>query len=184
MKQIFSREAQENKTRELVTAALFCALLCVIAPITIPLSSGVGITLSVLGVFLVAVFCRPRWAVMAIVCYLALGFLGVPVFSGWRGGADVLFGLTGGFIWSYIPMALMVSAAAKTKRTWLVALSMVGALAVCYACGTVWFVWAGHSSWKAALTACVVPFIPIDLAKAAAALVLYRTKNALFFARS
>lgn len=49
----------QNKTKQtrhaamqhMVTAALFCAVLCVIAPITIPTPVGIGFTLGVLGIF-------------------------------------------------------------------------------------------------------------------------------------
>ena len=103
----------QNKTKQtrhaamqhMVTAALFCAVLCVIAPITIPTPVGIGFTLGVLGIFLIGAFLPPLWAAGASLCYLVLGCIGLPVFSGWHGGADVLFGVTGGYLMAYVPMA-------------------------------------------------------------------------------
>ncbi len=45
---------------------------------------------------------QPKEAVAAITAYLVLGAVGVPVFSGMRGGIGVLAGATGGFLWGYL----------------------------------------------------------------------------------
>ena len=63
------------------------------------------------------------------------------------------------------------------KRTWVLAASMVVGLIVCYAFGTVWFMYvyaknSGAVGWFTVLGWCVIPFIIPDLVKIALALVL------------
>ena len=66
------------------------------------------------------------------------------------------------------------------KKTWVLALSMVLGLLVCYAFGTIWFmvVYAQNSGAVGLMTAlglCVFPFIIPDIIKIALALVLTKT---------
>ena len=167
--------ANERKSLyHMIQAALFCAMLCVIAPITIPTPAGIGFTLGVLGIFLIGAFLPPLWAAGAALCYLVLGCIGVPVFSGWHGGIDVLLGVTGGYLMAYVPMAVLLSLSLQHGRLWQGILGVTLALGVCYLIGTAWYVFFANTTWKAGFLACVVPFIPFDLLKGAAALGLWR----------
>ena len=171
----------QNKTKQtrhatlqhMVMAALFCAVLCVIAPITIPTPVGIGFTLGVLGIFLIGSFLPPLWAAGASICYLVLGCIGLPVFSGWHGGADVLFGVTGGYLMAFVPMAILLSLSLQKKHLWQGIIGVIAALLVCYVLGTAWYVYFAHTTWKAGFLVCVLPFIPFDLLKGAAALGLW-----------
>ena len=66
-------------------SALMAAALCIVAPLSIPIGP-VPITLSVLAIMLMPYLSGMRLAVLAVVLYLALGALGLPVFSGFEGG--------------------------------------------------------------------------------------------------
>ena len=123
------------RTKELCYSALCAALLCVLAPISIP-TGGVPITLSLLAVLLVAGILPKRLALPAVLCYVALGAVGLPIFAGFIGGFQVLAGPTGGFIIGYIPAALVVSLFNKSAAKRVV--SMVFATILCYIFGTFW----------------------------------------------
>lgn len=158
----------------IVRAALMAALICVLSPFSIP-TGIVPITLSLLAVLLTAVILPPPDAAAAVVVYIALGAVGLPVFSGGAGGFSVLVGPTGGYIWAYLLTGLFVSALTRLpvmvtmqNRTfrWLTAagISFVGVL-LCYVCGTVQFVFVRQVAPLAALSACVFPFIIPDILK-------------------
>ena len=89
-----------SRTRSIAFVALSIALIAVSAWIIVP--GPIPFTLQMFAVpFMIAVL-TPKQAMAAIFGYLILGAIGVPVFSGMRGGIGVLMGPTGGFLWGYI----------------------------------------------------------------------------------
>lgn len=167
------RNVRSRSLRLLCRTALLCALLCVLSVLTLPIGA-VPVTLSMLGVFLCGLLLPPAQAVLAVLGYLMLGALGLPVFSAMQGGIGVLGGLTGGFLWGYLPAVLVLSVFCRpmppSRRT---VPGLVGACAVslllCYACGTVQFMLISHSTLPRALAVCVLPFLLPDIFKIAAA---------------
>ena len=136
----------------------------------------------------------PKEAMAAIAGYLILGALGLPVFSSFRGGIAALVGPTGGFIVGFLiagAIALAVGALVKDKgvfssentksvfgtpiKTGTLARNLamgVVFLVVLYAFGWAWLMYVGHLSAEAAFVAAVAPFIPIDVLKMLAAVLL------------
>lgn len=151
----------------LTHSALLAAATAVCAQIAVPLPGGVPLTLSLVAVYLAGALLEPLPAFLSQLCYLLMGFCGIPVFAGFAAGPKVLFGVTGGFLLAYPIMALLVSLAVHRfggKRFPLL-LSMTVALLLCYLLGCLWFMAQLHRGWEAALTACVLPFVPVDLLK-------------------
>ena len=110
--------------------------------------------------------------------YLLLGAVGLPVFSGFRGGLGALLGTTGGYILGFLALALVywLVTALLGERLPAMAVAMVLGLVLCYAFGTFWFltVYTGGSgeTLLGALTLCVFPYVLPDLGKIFLALVL------------
>ena len=127
------------KTKFITRTALFAAVIALLSPFAIPLGP-VPITLSLFAVLLSAVVLDWKQSAAAVAVYILLGVIGLPVFSGGKGGAAVLPGATGGYIWSYILCAVIASlAAGKTraqgaKRMLITAAGCVGGVIVCYFC--------------------------------------------------
>lgn len=77
-----------------------------------------------------------------------------------------------------------VSATAKIKgsgagRIFSLSLAMAAGLLVCYAFGTMWFMISTSTPLWASLLSCVIPFIPGDIIKIAAAALLVRKLSAV-----
>lgn len=159
--------------RSLTATALFAALTAVFSQIAIPTPWLVPINLATCSVFLSGAILGARWGMASQLVYLTLGLCGLPVFSGFRGGAQALLGPTGGYLLGYVLTALVVGLFAErwTFHGGLV-LSMVCGLILCYALGTTWFMIVTASTLPHALTLCVLPFLPGDAVKIAAAAVL------------
>lgn len=163
-------DKKRRSLRLLCRTALLCALLCVLSVITLPIGA-VPVTLSMLGVFLCGLLLPPSRACLAVLGYLVLGAVGLPVFSAMQGGIGMLGSLTGGFLWGYLPSVLVLSVLCQNTRpqTRKAALRQIGAccvsLLLCYACGTAQFMLLSHTSVTGALTACVLPFLLPDLLK-------------------
>lgn len=81
-------------------------------------------TMQNMGVVFAGLTLEPRYAVTAMLCYLALIALGLPVAAGAHGGPYVLVGYTAGYLWGFPLMAFLVSYLSrkyfeKTRRSLL-----------------------------------------------------------------
>lgn len=125
--------------KALCLSAIFCVIIAVSAQITIPLPFGVALTLQTFAVSLSGFSQKPENALLSVLCYLLLGVAGVPVFSGFKGGAAILFGKSGGFLFGFI---LLCSGCAFSKMTVIKILKFIlvfSGLLMCHLCGTVYF---------------------------------------------
>ncbi len=167
------------RTVDLAYMALFAVLMAVCAWITLPLP--VPFTLQTFAVCAAMGILGGRRSTWAVAVYLLLGAVGLPVFSGFKGGLGALLGTTGGYILGFLAMPLVywLVTALLGERLPVMAAAMVLGLAVCYAFGTIWFValytrTSGPITVGAALGMCVVPFVIPDLVKLGLALALSR----------
>ena len=146
--------------------------LCVLAPWSLPFGP-VALSAATLGVYLIAGLLPWRQATAAVGLYVALGALGVPVFAGFTGGFHRLVGITGGFLWGYIFCALVTGGLmSRFDRRWVTPVALIAGTVALYATGTVWYVVQTAGSLAAALTVCVLPFLPGDAIKIIAASLL------------
>lgn len=168
---------QRGKTYDMVYIAVFAVLMAICSWISIP--TTVPFTLQTFAVFLAVGVLGGRRGSMAVLIYILLGAVGIPVFAGFAGGISVILGSTGGYIIGFIFSALIMwgMEALLGKKTWVLAVSMALGLIVCYAVGTLWFmvVYARNSGAVGIGTVlgwCVIPFILPDIIKIVLALAL------------
>jgi biotin transport system substrate-specific component len=166
---------KNSRLLSLIYIALFAAVITICAQIQIP--STVPFTLQTFGVFVAAGLLGFKRGTLSVVIYILLGLIGLPVFSGFKGGPAVLFGTTGGYIIGFIFIAVIVGLF-KDKFgvvLWSLALSMTLGLLVCYIFGTVWFYVITNSNSQMSvftiLSLCVFPYIPFDVLKIIGAVV-------------
>lgn len=166
-------------TRDLAYIGLFVAVIAVCSWISIP--TVVPFTLQTFAVFATVALLGMERGTIAVIVYILLGMVGVPVFAGFKGGPGVLFGTTGGYIIGFVFSALIVGGMMKLlgKKVWVMAVSMLLGLLACYAFGTVWFmiVYARANEAIGVVTAlswCVFPFIIPDVCKIALAIALQK----------
>ena len=84
--------------KNIVLAGMFAAFLAVMSQVSLPMPTGVPITVQVFAVALVGVILGWKRGVLAVLVYILIGAVGVPVFANFKGGLSVLTGLTGGYI--------------------------------------------------------------------------------------
>ncbi|MDO4863855.1 MAG: biotin transporter BioY [Ruminococcus sp.] len=185
MENTIAHEAPKKRlftTRELTYTALMAVLIIVCSWISIPTPWNVSFTLQTFAVFFSLVLLGGKCGTFSVLTFLLLGAVGLPVFSGFKGGVSALFGLTGGYILGFLLTALIywlaelipAKGAARIVRN--IAAMLVG-LAACYLFGTLWFmhVYAIDDkviTFSGALALCVVPYLAFDLAKLALAVIL------------
>jgi len=160
-----------SKIQKITQCALFAAIICALSPWCIMLGP-VPITLSLFAVVFTGSVLPVKKAFAAVCVYILLGAVGLPVFSGFQGGAAALIGLTGGFIWSYAAVVFPV-ALSNQKSIGVRLVTGLSALGICYAAGTVQYMLVSRtSSVLRALAVCVAPFLIFDVIKIITALII------------
>lgn len=160
--------------------AFFAALICIGCFISIPMPGGVPITVQNLFAILAALILGGVQGASSVGLFLILGIIGVPVFSGVKGGWAVFVGPTGGYLWGYFIGAVAAGLIVGTPHTFekkfsikmwirIIIASLVG-FALIYAPGIPWFIHYMSENGKpttlqAAIAMTVTPFIPGDVIK-------------------
>jgi biotin transport system substrate-specific component len=171
-------EVFEMKSLYLQRLALifsFTILLALLSQIRIPLPfTPVPLTLQTLGILFIGYYLGAKLGFLSVAFYLVLGALGLPFFSGVKGGLLVLSGPTGGYLFGFLLSVFLVGKAkergllTKAGSTFLVAFL---AHFIIYFFGTLWFM-AGFyflgfkETLREILALTVFPFLPVDLIKA------------------
>jgi len=164
--------------------ALSVVILTVCAWTCVPVGV-IPFTLQTLGIYLVLLIMGGKKGFVAVAVYVLLGIIGVPVFSGFRGGIGIITGATGGFVIGFLLMAGIFCVITLRKQTFLrCVVGLLVGLFADYLFGTVWFI-AFYSGMHTdavieALSVCVLPFILPDVLKLIPAFAVWtKTKSIL-----
>ena len=166
MSDISSKSAQRSafSVRDICYSGLFAAVIAIMAQISIPMPSGVPMTMQTFAITLAAVVLGAKLSTVSSVIYLLLGAVGVPV----------LANFSGGFLISFPLMAFIIGWGADHRHAFrgaYVLALIIGTIAN-YVVGTAMFCVLMNSSIAAGVTACVLPFIPTAVIKAVLATVI------------
>ncbi len=154
------------------------ALVAVCSRFAVPLYfTPVPLTLQPFAVLLLGLLLSPGLAAATLGAYLAEGILGLPVFvptSTATGGLAHLLGPTGGYLLAYPLAAELISWLwRRTGRGFAAAvLSAAAGSAAILASGALWLGVVTHASAWSVLAVAVLPFLPGDALKIAAAAAL------------
>ena len=160
---LFSEEVNNMTNKDWIQCALMAAIIGVLAPLAIPLAGGVPISFETCIVMLCGSLLGSKKGAWSVCIYLLLGCIGIPVFVGYTAGIGHIFGPSGGFLIGYLILVYVVGKSTKTVAHLIVGM-VIGNLFL-YAFGIIWFMIVSKSTLMAALTWCVLPFIPGDICK-------------------
>lgn len=160
-----------KSTRNLILSGLFAAIMALLAQISIPLPfSPVPLTGQVFGVFLVGAILGARWGAISLFIYVLLGAIGLPVFHNMQGGLHMILGPTGGYLWGFVLGGYILGRIVEQSDS---SVNMVAGMLLCllaiYALGVLQLTLIIGLALPKALAIGVLPFIPLDLVKLAAA---------------
>lgn len=162
-------------TRQMALAALMTAVLCIVAPFSLPLPfSPVPISFATFILYLDAYVLGSRLGTISCVLYLLLGFAGLPVFSGFSGGIGRLLGPTGGYMIGYVFLIFIggfVIEISDGKKLYA-ALGLISGTIITYAFGTAWLASQMDLTFIQGLAAGVFPYLPGDAVKIIAAMII------------
>jgi biotin transport system substrate-specific component len=160
--------------RSLVYASLFGALTAVGAYISVPMFP-VPLTLQSLFAILAGLLLGGPVAALSQIVYVLLGVIGLPVFAGGKAGLGVLLGPTGGYLLGFILGAYVIGVLAHDRNNrgmfWSV-LAIIAGHIVIYGLGVLQLSLIAHLSVAKAVAVGVIPFLPGDVLKSAAAVLV------------
>lgn len=152
------------QARYLARCALFSALMCICAWISIPFGN-LSFTLQSFALILVLIVLGGRGGTVAVAVYLILGMVGLPVFSGFRGGFGTLLGVTGGYLWGFLLSCLVFWGITYIFGEKSNIYAAIAAMASVYICGTLWFTVYASGGFFPILAQSVLPYLLPDAAK-------------------
>ena len=168
-----------TKLKNTVLISLFTATIAVCSLITLPFP--VPFTLQTLGLFSALLVLGGRNGTISTALYIAVGLVGLPVFSGFSAGIGHLMGATGGYVIGFLftALAYWLITAIFGNKTIAKICGLGAGLVLCYASGVIWYsaVYLRDTSLSAiasALTVGVVPFIIPDIIKLTVAIFIDR----------
>lgn len=155
------------KTNDLTRIALMAAVLCILAPVSIPIPvSSIALTLATLVLYFMAYLLKPQQAIAAVGLYLLLGAIGLPVFSGYMAGISRFAAPGGGYLVGYLFLAGISSVFVhRFPQPPLQIGGMFLATCVTYVVGTFWLATVTNAPFLAALPAGALVFLPLDAVK-------------------
>ena len=148
--------------KNIVLAGMFAAFLAVMSQVSLPMPTGVPITVQVFAVALVGVILGWKRGVLAVLVYILIGAVGVPVFANFKGGLSVLTGLTGGYIIAWPVMTILCGI-----------LSLVG-LAVCEGVGALQWALLSGNDLRGIIIYSLTAFVPKDIVLTVLAVIIGR----------
>jgi len=150
-------------TKTIVIVGMFAAVLSVLSILSIPMPSGVPITLQTFAMALAGYVLGHKKGTAATIVYILLGTVGVPVFAGMTGGPSWLAGYSGGFIWGFIFLTFLCGLAQRFRNpVGGIGLGIVG-LAICHLLGVIQFAVVAQVTLPASFISVSVPYLVKDV---------------------
>lgn len=158
-----------NKIQALVMTGVFAALLAVMSQISIPLPTGVPLTLQTFAMALCGYVLGAKLGTLAVAVFLALGAVGLPVYAGFSSGIAALAGLTGGFLWGFLLIALFAGLGLKKQNpVFHLGGGMIG-LILCHVLGVLQYALVAPSTFFQSFLLVSMPYLLKDVLSVAAA---------------
>ena len=150
------------KALSVTFTALFTAVICILSQISFA-TPPVPLTFQVLAIALCGFTLSAKQSLSAVVTYLLLGSFGLPVFSNFKGGVQVILGPTGGFLIGFVILAVFCGISKKTAKP-ISKIFLCGlGLLLCHLAGVLQFSLVTSNSFVASFVSASLPFILKDV---------------------
>lgn len=103
-------------TRDMILVSLFTALTAIGAFLSIPLAS-IPISLQTMFVLLSGLVLGPKLGPLSQIIYISLGLVGLRIFAGFKGGPQMIFSPTFGFLLGFILASFIVGIIIHNSRS-------------------------------------------------------------------
>lgn len=134
----------------------------------------VPVTLQLLIILILANYLSTRESISVLMVYLLIGALGMPVFSGGRGGLEVLLGPTGGFLLTFPLAAGFISffKGYTAHKYWIYMVDFIAVFVLIYPLAMLWLARSTGQTYSTIIVS-MIPFMLLDLVKVYIAASIY-----------
>lgn len=162
---------RRNLIVTLTLSALFCTLICIGSFIRIPMPNMMPVTLQTFFVLLTALVLPFKASTLAIVTYIALGLIGLPIFSG-GGGLGYILMPNFGFIIGFLIATVIISVITeklKNRKFWHYIIISLFGITIIYIIGILYFAFITNVhnnndySWVWFVQTVFLPFLPKEI---------------------
>ena len=167
-------------TRDVVLTGMFAALLTAVSQISLPMPTGVPVTIQAFGVALCGAVLGWKRGALSTLVYILLGAVGLPVFANFQGGLRVITGFSGGYVLAWPLMAILCGIPVSKKLSGSVnlilslLLAVAGLLIMETAGGLQWAFLSGDQTFGMIMVYSFAAFIPKDTVLTIAAVIVGR----------
>lgn len=159
------------KAVDIASVAMMTALIVVCSWIYIPVGN-IPVTLQTFAVCTSVGVLGMKKGTIAVIVYLVLGIVGLPVFSFFKGGIGALFGMTGGYVTGFVFLSFIagIIIGKSGRKIPVMIFGFFIGLTICYLFGSLWFMLVymkdtGTVGFLTVMTTCVLPYIIPDIIK-------------------
>lgn len=164
--------------KSMVMVGMFAAFLAVMSQISLPMPTGVPITIQVFAVALVGVVLGWKLGLAAVVVYILIGAVGAPVFANFQGGIQIIAGTAGGYILSWPVMTALCGIRPRLDNARMnlavnIVLALIG-LAICEGAGALQWALLTEGDLQAIIIYSLTAFVPKDIILTVLAVIIGR----------
>lgn len=164
------------KIKRITVSALLTAFIIICSLISVPnFIGGVSVTLQIFAVAFCGYLLGVKLGIRVVLIYVMLGTVGLPVFSGFKGGIGVLLGATGGFIIGFFALVLLCGLAKRVKNFFGLILTSFAGVILCHILGIIHYSLYSGCGFVKSVILVSLPFLPKDL---------FLVTGAYFFAKT
>jgi biotin transport system substrate-specific component len=164
-------ERTPTRLRHIALVAVGALFVAACAQVYIP-TQPVPFTGQTFGVLLVGGALGFRRGLLALLLYIAIGAIGIPVFAQGKAGVAIVQGATGGYLIGFVVAAAIVGRLAELGWDRKIVGSLTAmaiGTAVIYAIGVPWLKFVLNLPWETAIAEGMTKFLIWDAAKLAVA---------------
>lgn len=180
-RKIYMNQNTHSKLYQTSLCGLFAAIIAICSWISVPIPPEIPFTMQTFAVFCTLGVLGGGAGTAAILVYILVGAIGIPVYAEFTGGLGILFGYTGGYFAGFIFSGLVYWLITRLfgKKLLVQIIAMAAGMIVCYILGTLWFMLVSANNGSpigfiSACALCVLPYIIPDAAKITLAILVSR----------
>ena len=152
-----------SRTKQIAYTGMFTAIIAVMSQLAIPMPSGVPATLQTLAIVITGLILGIKAGTVSVGLYITIGAIGLPVFSAFRSGLGTLFGVTGGFIFGFIPFVIMCGLARNLKNKITAVSLCIAGLLLCHLSGIIQFMMVTGTTFTQTALTVSIPYLIKDI---------------------
>jgi len=163
----------KRMTRISLFASILAISVYLVPPFQIPVIE-ISFTLQTMVIVLIGFLLTPLEAFLSVLIYILIGAVGLPVFSGARGGFSVIFGPSGGFLilFPFVSLGISLFKSDQKRTGYHLLVAFIISVPMLYLLANVYLSFVLEMNYWISLLS-LLPLVPFDMIKILLAYFIY-----------